>query len=311
MDNIYVTGYFKSYYLNLGNLTLTNTGANVNTHFFVAKYDSAGKEIWAKSTGGWPGDMGRGIVVEPYGNFYVTGSFYSPITFGTTTLTANGTQDIFIAKYDKLGNVVWAKNYGGTKEDAGSDINLDPDGNLYITGSFKSPTISFSSQLITNTNTFSDAFVAKCDSLGNFIWAKSWGGNDEDYCSSVIPAPNGALYLSGYFFSPSITLNTITLANHGFYDIYMAKLASNTGIINTDLQLCSDVVISPNPGNGHFNFICTNSIREIKVTNALGQIVYEAQPNEKEFSIDIHGSGIYSVTITSKNLINTSKLIVQ
>ena len=65
---------------------------------------------WAKSAGGTGSAFGLIVSTDAIGNVFMTGYFKSPtITFGTTTLTNAGSNDIFIVKYDATGNVLWAK----------------------------------------------------------------------------------------------------------------------------------------------------------------------------------------------------------
>ena len=68
---------------------------------------------WAKRGTGYGSDHGNKVAVDVYGNTYVIGSFYSDsIIFGSYTLKnvdhSGNFTDIFIVKYDVLGNVVWA-----------------------------------------------------------------------------------------------------------------------------------------------------------------------------------------------------------
>src|SRR5882757_284035 len=77
---------------------------------------------WAKAdvAGGNYGNEGFSIATDGNGNVFVTGWMQSPsISFGTFTLTNSsiGHSDIFIAKYDVNGNVLWAKSAGGSEND--------------------------------------------------------------------------------------------------------------------------------------------------------------------------------------------------
>src|ERR1035437_9994737 len=82
---------------------------------------------WAKSAGGTSNDLGQSVSTDASGNAFVTGYFQSPtIPFGsTTTLTNAGSSNIFLAKYDASGNVLWAKSAGGTSFDEGLGISTD------------------------------------------------------------------------------------------------------------------------------------------------------------------------------------------
>ena len=97
--------------------------------------------VWAKRAGGIRTDYGNGIAVDGAGNSYVTGAFYDSATFGPgeaneTTLTSAGSLDIFVAKYDAAGDLVWAKRAGGASFISGFGIAVDGAGNSYVTGDF-------------------------------------------------------------------------------------------------------------------------------------------------------------------------------
>ncbi len=92
--NVLVSGYFYSQTLTIGNFTLNNSG---NYDVFIAKYDSSGNVLWAKSAGGLYDDVGMGIVADLSGNVTVTGYFYSTmLTAGNFSLANKGAGDIFI-----------------------------------------------------------------------------------------------------------------------------------------------------------------------------------------------------------------------
>ncbi len=59
---------------------------------------------WVKKAGGSGTDNGRSISVDGNGNLYVTGQFTGTATFGTTTLTSSGSNDVYVAKLDIDGN---------------------------------------------------------------------------------------------------------------------------------------------------------------------------------------------------------------
>ena len=64
------------------------------------------------STGGQSVESAESIAVDSLGNSYITGTFRIEATFGIgepnqTVLTGVGAQDIFVAKYDRNGQLVW------------------------------------------------------------------------------------------------------------------------------------------------------------------------------------------------------------
>ncbi len=222
--NSYVTGYFQSS-ATFGTTTLTSIGGR---DIFVAKLDSNGNWLWAKQAGGTSYNSGFSIAVDATGISYVTGYFNDSVTFGTITLTSISGTDIFVAKLDSNGNWLWANQAGGTSIDEGYSITVDASGNSYITGYFYSSSITFGTITLSNSNSvYADIFVAKLDSNGNWLWAKQVGGTGEDEGNSIAVDSNGNSYVTGYFFSRSITFDTTALTNSGYDDIFVAKLDSS------------------------------------------------------------------------------------
>jgi len=76
--------------------------------------------LWANAAGGVGSKQGNSTCTDASGNVYVTGTFQSTsVTFGAFTLTSASGGDMFIVKYDALGNVLWAKNPVSTSGSSG------------------------------------------------------------------------------------------------------------------------------------------------------------------------------------------------
>ena len=123
------------------------------------------------------------------GNIYLTGNWSSPsLTFDSYSLTNvnSGAENVFLVKYDSMGNVLWARSSQGAGTNYGNSVTTDILGNCYVTGSFSySPDITFGTYTLTNVNSSTkDVFIVKYDSMGNVLWAQSAGGNGDDngYC---------------------------------------------------------------------------------------------------------------------------------
>jgi hypothetical protein len=237
--NVCLAGYFSGATVRFGNVTVTNSSGNCcgGYDIFVAKYDNSGNVLWANGAGGGfdENEFASGIAVDRLGNVYVTGSFYSQTAiFGNFRLTNSvigNYSDIFLAKYDSSGNVVWAKGAGGRLTDQAPGIATDKAGNAYVTGSFASETMTFDSVTLTNVNSLlNDIFVAKYDSSGNLLWAERAGGTQDDYADAVAVDAAGSVYLTGYFHSLTAAFGGLTLMNSDFTehtpDIFVAKLGT-------------------------------------------------------------------------------------
>lgn len=251
--NVLITGVFLSPTLTFGSIVLTNAGGTCTTwgtnecpDMFVAKLDSNGNWLWARSAGGAYDDEAWGIATDSTGNVLVTGGFASPtIAFGATVLTnadSTGTpSDYFIVKYDSTGNVLWAQGAGGAPYDYGLDVTVDASDNILIAGWFDSPTINFGSTVLTNGTDpswpYDELFVVKYDQGGNVLWARSAAGRYEDDGFTITTDASGNVLVTGYFTSPSLTFKAITLANaggtcsSGCADFFIAKYDASGNVL--------------------------------------------------------------------------------
>lgn len=170
--------------------------------------------------------------IDAAGNIYTTGYFDGTVDFdpgvGTYNLTSAGSYDIFIAKLDASGNLLWAKSMGSTNTDYGTGVALDASGNAYFTGYFLF-TVDFDpgSGTFNMTSAGSDVFILKVDAAGNFIWAKKMGGSDTDGVSDIAVSASGNVYTTGNFrltadFDPGS--GTFNLTAAGSADIFISKL---------------------------------------------------------------------------------------
>ncbi len=234
--NVYVTGSFVD-------TAYAGTAPSVNsvissgsTDMLLAKYDSNGNFIWLKSAGGTSGDDGQKVVTDAAGNVYVTGRYMLTADFdpgpGTANLTAGGATDIYIAKYSATGAYIWAKGIGGTGYDAPGDLVTDAAGHLYSAGYF-SGTVDFDpgagTANLTSNASQGDAYLAKYDTSGAYMWAKNAGptgaGNSANANAVALSAP-GDVYVTGAFngtvdFDPGTGVANLTAT--GYKDVFLAK----------------------------------------------------------------------------------------
>ena len=189
---------------------------------------------WVKSTGS-PESGALGINTDKSGNVYVIGRYNdAQITIEGITLnnSQSGTAEIFVAKYDKDGVIIWAKSIGGTSNDQGYSIVADNNGNTYITGDYWSNNLSFEgTEILTKPvgDLQNAAYLIKLGINGNFLWALNIAGNSLDYGRAVTLNTNQNPILCADFRSTSITIETTTLTNAGGADLLLAEFNSADG----------------------------------------------------------------------------------
>ncbi len=161
------------------------------------------------------------------GNIISVGYLSGPTTIGTTNLNSNGNSDILIIKTDNAGNVIWATKAGGIGPDRAYAVDVDDNGNIYITGYFYN---AATFDTISLTGQDRDVFVAKINPSGNFLWVKNCGGEfgDTGYGVAVDNSGNvlvtGQFRGNGVFGADNFLSTTDPNTSQPAYDFFLSKL---------------------------------------------------------------------------------------
>lgn len=175
--NLYVTGYFTdTAYFN--NIQAIAQPAQINSDIFLSKYDPNGSLIWMKQAGGTGTQISNDVAISGDG-VYIGGIFYGgSSTFGSHTLNSPSGSTSFVAKYDSIGNCLWAKQAFSAKTNGISSICGNTDGSINVTGFFEDSltlTGNSNSVILNCGQNSTNIFVAKYDLVGELIWAKTAG----------------------------------------------------------------------------------------------------------------------------------------
>ena len=194
-----------------------------------------GDLLWATSAGGTSEDSGRGISTLSDGSSIVTGYFTDAAVFGAgesneTTLVAAGSSDIFIARYNADGTLVWAKRAGGAGSDYGVGISSISDGSSIVAGYFTDNAVFGAGEPRETTLVSAgvdDLYIARYNADGTLAWAKRAGGTVSDYGLGVSSFSDGSSVLTGSFQDTAVfgagEPRETTLISAGGDDICIAR----------------------------------------------------------------------------------------
>ena len=215
--NCFITGDFYDA-ANFGPFALSSSD---DSDCYIAKLDTNGNWLWAKSAGGSGRDHGIGVGADSDGNCFVTGWFSNTAAFDSLSVTSSGGWDVFVAKLDADGNWLWVNRAGGLQDDGGLGISVDNQGSVYVTGTFKD-NAAFGDSILTSRGG-SDIFVAKLDNNGNWLWAVPAGGSGGDLGSGIATDSAGNSYITASA-SGTVYFGANQFSGLGSVDIYAAKL---------------------------------------------------------------------------------------
>ncbi|MBI3134430.1 MAG: T9SS type A sorting domain-containing protein [Bacteroidetes bacterium] len=224
------------------------------------------------------------------GNVYVLGEFSQTADFDPSADTVNQTcviaKDVFLAKYDSLGDYIWAFQIGDIESEEAAALVVDNNGDVIISGRFDG-VVDFDPSVGTfelNSNTGQDPFIAKYDPNGNFMWALNYGNNSDAGISDIEINSLNEIIAIGNFgggaldFDPSSA--SYVMNSTGGPDTYCINFSEN-GNFNWGIQLGGTGTTATCYGYA----ICMDPTDNIVITGRFHHIV-DFDPGPGLFQLD-------------------------
>jgi hypothetical protein len=297
-DGYYINGDLQgTVYFDTGDEISENL-SNTDVFLYKINYDGVGQ--WHRRAYS-VGEVKTGdIAQDNYGNIYYTGYFEDEDIYVDSTefeqselILNKGSKDIFIFKYNKNGNLIWGKGYGGDGEERAYGLDSNDD-LFYFTGYFSDTIIFDRDTLVSASISINDILIGVIDSDGNTIKAKSIYGNDyDDSGTSVSVLTNNSVYLGGFFKSTTVDVGgtVYTNTNPGKSVLLIARYKPDLTAVYTDIteiscngQTDGELTIKPYFGTAPYTYSWShNGTLNDSIATSLG-------------------AGTYRVTVTDSNL---------
>ena len=230
-DNVYLSGS-----------TASNTGITTSSSFrpikslnhneaFLIKFNGNGNRLWGTYYGGDSNTWNCGCAVDKEYNVYIIGSTHSTsgISYNGFQSSISGSSDFYIAKFDSIGNRIWATYYGGVNQEFSiCGCNTDNYSNLYFYGRTGSSGLSYNTNLQT---AFSGNVFAKFNSQGSRLWSSYYGPYIfptffDLFTHDCVSDKSGNIYFVGRSNDTNMVHNVYQIKNKGDEDGYILKLDS-------------------------------------------------------------------------------------
>ena len=206
--------------------------ASASAHLQVARVPDF---EWARGSGTPKRSEGQGIAADSAGNVFVTGDFGGTGLFGDTSYAAR-MLDIFVAKFNPSGQLLWADKWGTAGDDHGRKVAVDAQGNACVIGTFWNGYTNGSF----GSDYFSDTFISKYDPAGNLLWRRNIRG--EGWCAyrtvgnDIALDRQGNILVSGSYEGLSVNFGTTNLPTPSCFGIYVAKFSPAGNLVWADLR---------------------------------------------------------------------------
>lgn len=285
-----------------------------NNDVFVLKFNVANEFVFAKKIGGISVDEGRNIDFDANGFIYVNGSFISTCNFdpngGSTTVTSNGSDDVFVVQLTPSGALSWVKTFGSVGTEDFMDMDVTSFGDVYVTGEMADDMDANPDAVLTNTLTklgAEDAYIVSLASDGQLNWATSYGSTVVSaytrgfgiYADEINNVYTTGLFYSTVDFDPSAATNNLSAVSGS--DIWYQKLGP--GFNSLEEHNSGLFTLSPNPSTGVYQLSAKKAFHQLNlvVTDASGKVVYRAQNLSgiaTEIDLSFLKSGLYIATLS-------------
>lgn len=223
--NTYITGRTTS--VNFPTAKPFQAQKNSNFDVFVSKFDPEGNLLFSTYLGGESDDLSFGVRVDRERSVIVAGvtssqrfPLVNPLQQGN-----RGRFDVFVAKLSNDGDrLLYSTYYGGSSDDRALGLDIDPAGNIYVSGDTDSrdfPTVNafqsaFGGGSGASFDTLGDAFLFKLAAQGNsVIYSTYLGGSANDRARAVSVDNEGNAAICGHTFSSNLPVLNATSSSLG------------------------------------------------------------------------------------------------
>ena len=179
---------------------------HTDTNYWLVKIDKMGEIEWHKVLGSAAYDKAEMAKQTKDGGYIVVGYVNGT---GNDVQVLNGNYDIWVAKLDSLGNLLWSKNFGGSDKEEAYSIVETSDNAYVLCGLTQS-----NDKDVAYCAGKSDMWLVKFAEGGEIIWAKTFGGANYEVAYSVVENSAGNYLVVGY----SDSNDSLVLGNHGGWD---------------------------------------------------------------------------------------------
>jgi len=265
--------------------------------------DERKRKIWDKviAAGAIRASNGNDVVVANNGNVYIAGYFRGTIKIDDQELvSANQSNDILIACFDKNEKLVWARRFGEMGSEAAVAIALDITNQIYVAGYYDQAFLLGKRSL--ESNGVRDVFMAKLDESGTVRWANRMmieapAIEDEYTYTARFDAEGNHVstvvfeqseYFSNYGISIDRSYNSIVTVSYVANKQNETFAAAGAFSFTDDWKTMSDKMIGEKystPIAGLFAFLKTMNVSGAYVTGKTTQSALDAHnPNFKKLA---------------------------
>lgn len=320
-------------------------GGSTDADAVLIKLDSDDDMVWGTYFGSTSGDNAKGVAY--YNNqvyvtgrttandldlrqYSVSGSYYNP-NFNSST-----EGDAYFAMFKNDGELLWSTYFGGLGDDAGENVTVDRDANVYFVGySFNGQTAGHyfpfkpgdNNTFFSGSNAYNSSFLAAFRSDLKRTLTTAIGGDGDNNIPGIAAYSDEYLYIGGGTRAKETTFPLVDLGGVAYFEGIKAQnsvfspfaarfdisyFSSLTGFENNLVTEIADVLIYPNPANQTL-FVSGKNLQNIKIMDVSGKLIFERNINSdfEQINVNSLSKGVYLMQVLSNSGISTQKVIIE
>ncbi|GAB4133050.1 MAG: hypothetical protein Fur0041_04930 [Bacteroidia bacterium] len=279
---------------------------------YYVKFSPAGNRIYATLIGGFNSEDAYGIACAADGSVYISGFTFS-IDFPTAgqayQTLPGGQSDAFLLKLDANGQLVWSTFFGGNSYDYANSMYMQGK-NLYVAGSTESPNLHVSVNAYQDSlSAFSDGFIVKFDTTGDYIYSTFLGGSSTDQLTGIVVLQDTSAIVVGNTFSndlpstPGTWQQVISTLGDGFLartDVSEEPFTTFASGLTED----SGILLFPNPAIDAAQINAAKNIERITIRSIDGKVMLDQSAIEQtnyQVNTAQYPSGTYIVSVVTED----------
>ena len=225
---------------------------------FISVFSNDGKYLWSETFGA----SVNNLTLDDFDNIYSTGWFWGVVDFDPGPGVVERSSPIargmmgYLLKLDSAGAFQWVETWGNSMFNQGDSVDVDSEGNVYLTGGFVMADEFESEPEMTEPSLWGPqfAFVSKYDPDGTELWKQTWVGEEDTYASSVEVVEADGVYVSGMFcgtidFNPGPGVDEVVLLPEGTFTTQYRP--------NEPSEMAGDAYLSKFSLDGEFQWVVT------------------------------------------------------
>lgn len=189
--------------------------------FKAMKLHPDGSIEWQKTYGGSAEDIAYSIKTIPDHGYIVVG--YTKSTNGDV-VDNHGGSDMWVMRLNIFGDILWKKCYGGTGDEQGRYVSVDPKGGYILAGLTTSYDGDVVGRKVKTTDPDCDVWVVKLDDTGRIVWQKTFGGSASDAANCIRCTKDGGYILSGDTYSGDGDVTRFHYSSEATCDAWVIRL---------------------------------------------------------------------------------------